>query len=68
MIRGRNARSRTAKSIIVTFVRRDVRDNFFEAKKQLFDFTSRDLVFQRVAEQKIFIAHRVFKSERLGLE
>ena len=45
-----------SKSIILTFVRRDVRDSSFKAKKQLFDATSRDLVLQRVAEQKIFIA------------
>ena len=33
MNRGRDARSRTP-SIIVKFVRRDVRDNFFKVKKQ----------------------------------
>ena len=38
------------------FVRRDVKDKFFKAKKQLFGITSRDLGFPRVDEQKIFIA------------
>lgn len=55
MNRGRDPKSRTP-SIIVKFVRRDVRDKFFKAKKQLFGVTSRDLGFSRVAEQKIFIA------------
>ena len=55
MNRGRDARSKIP-SIIVKFVRRDVRDKFFKAKKQLFGVTSRDLGFSRVAEQKIFIS------------
>ena len=44
MNHGREASSRTP-SIIVQFVRRDVRDKFFKAKKQLFGVSSRDLGF-----------------------
>ena len=55
MNRGCDARSRIP-PIIIKFVCRDVRDNFFKPKKQLFGITSRDLGFPRVDEQKIFIA------------
>lgn len=55
MNHGRDTRSRTP-SIIVKFVRRNVRDKFFKAKKQLSGITSRDLGFSRVTEQKIFMA------------
>ena len=55
MNRGREL-DRQFRPSIVKFVRRDVRDKIFKAKKQLFGITSRDLGFPRVDEQKIFIA------------
>ena len=55
IIRGRDARSRIS-SIIVKFVRLDVRDKILKAKKQVFGIASRNLGFPRVDEQKIFIA------------
>ena len=42
--------------LIVKFTRRDVRDRFFKARKNLRDKSTRDLGMLRIAESKIFIA------------
>lgn len=52
-------------AIIVKFVRRNTRDKFYAARKQLRGKTTRDLGFSRVAENTIYISESLTKQNRM---
>lgn len=52
-------------AIIVKFVRRNTRDKFYAARKQLRGKTTHDLGFSRVAENTIYISESLTKQNRM---
>ena len=51
-------------AIIVKFVRRDLRDEFYSARNQLRSKTTRDLGMMRINERKIFITESLTQQNR----
>ena len=49
-------------TIIVKFVRRDVRDNFCKARKNLYKKTTKDVGLSRTSEHNIYILESLTKS------
>ena len=50
-------------AIIVKFARRDVKDNFYRARKQLKDLTTRDLGYSE--KNKVYLAESVTERNRM---
>lgn len=51
-------------SIIVRFVRRDLRDEFYKARSKLKEKTTRDLGIERLSPQKLFITESLTKRNK----
>ena len=51
-------------AIIVKFVRRDVRDNFYKARKNLYKKTTKDVGLSRTSEHNIYISESLAKRNR----
>ena len=51
-------------AIIVKFVRRDVRDNFYKARKNLYKKTTKDVGLSRTSEHNIYISDSLTKRNR----
>ena len=51
-------------AIIVKFVRRDVRDNFYKARKNLYKKTTKGLGLSRTSEHNIYISESLAKRNR----
>ena len=52
-------------AIIIKFVRRDVRERFYRARKELKDLTTRDVGYTRVADKKIFIVESLTQKNKI---
>ena len=61
---GSNAVKDRDPAIIVKFVRRNVRDRFYNARKHLWDKTTRDVGLSRVSEHNIYISESLTKKNR----
>ena len=60
----RNNSRNTEPAIIAKFIRRDIRDQLYKARKNLRQITTRDIGILRTAERKIYIAESLTQTNK----